>query len=302
MLGGTHIDDLYRENRHPLHQRYRVSSIIFRYRKVGAPTVVADRRLPAEYGNMGQRLTRTPRDGLVATSDPVYLRVVEDIRRQILDGTLPPGSQIPSRAQLTRKYQVGETAARHALRALAAEGLVVGRIGSGHYVRERSELTPLHRWRFLDRPTPFAIDLQSQGRRVTWDWHSEPAAAGPDLARRLRVDESATLTRTRYVFRGDGRPLQVATAYEPLEFAPHTAEERRSLVARMYAHGVKITEVVESIHTRAPHQSEIETLELAAGVHVLHVERTHWAGDRPVETSDIVLPGDRFRMVYSMPV
>ena len=238
----------------------------------------------------------------MATSDPVYLRVVEDIRRQITDGTIPPGAPILSRAQLTRKYQVGETAARHALRVLASEGLIIGRVGSGHYVRERPDLTPLNRWRFLDHPTPFAADLQAQGRRVTWEWHSEPAEAGPDLARRLRVHRSATLTRTHYIFRGDGRPLQLATAYEPLEFAAHNEEERHNLLARMYAHGVKITEVVESIHTRVPRPAESQALGLAAGVHVLHVERTHWTGDRPVETSDIVIPGDRFRMVYSMPV
>ncbi|MEV4892957.1 helix-turn-helix domain-containing protein, partial [Nonomuraea sp. NPDC055795] len=29
--------------------------------------------------------------------------------------------------------------------------------------------------------------------------------AGPDIARRLRVDESVTVSRTRYVFRGDGK-------------------------------------------------------------------------------------------------
>ncbi|WP_345398722.1 GntR family transcriptional regulator [Nonomuraea salmonea] len=65
-----------------------------------------------------------------------------------------PGAPIPSRAQLTRKYQVGETAARHALRVLAGEGLIIGRVGSGHYVRERPDLTALHRWRFLDHPAP----------------------------------------------------------------------------------------------------------------------------------------------------
>ncbi|MER5424833.1 hypothetical protein [Streptosporangium roseum] len=42
-----------------------------------------------------------------------------------------------------------------------------------------------------------------------------------------------------------------------------------------------------------------DTPVLTAGVHVPHVERTHWAGDRPVETSDIVIPGDRFRLVYA---
>ncbi|SEL66018.1 GntR family transcriptional regulator [Nonomuraea pusilla] len=239
----------------------------------------------------------------MATSDPVYLRVVEDIRRQIIDGALPPGAPIPSRAQLTRKYQVGETAARHALRVLASEGLIIGRVGSGHYVRERPDLTSLHRWRFLDHPTPLVADLQAQGSRVTWDWHSEPVEAGPEIAKRLRLNESAPLTRTRYLYRTDGKPLQLATSYELREFAPlHTDEDRRSLISRMFAYGIKITEVVESVHTRVPRPVESDALALAAGVHVLHVERTHWAGDRPVETSDIVIPGDRFRVTYSMPV
>ncbi|WP_433375335.1 GntR family transcriptional regulator [Streptosporangium sp. CA-115845] len=239
----------------------------------------------------------------MASSDPVYLRVVADIRRQIVDGSLLPGSPIPSRAQLTRKYGVGETAARHALRVLTAEGLIVGRVGSGHYVREQPALLPLHRWRFHDHHAPFAADIQSQGTRATWDWRAEPADATPDIAHRLRLDESAPLTRTRYVFRGDGKPIQLTTSYEPAEFSePVTEENPRSLIARLSAFGVKITEVVEQIHTRVPQPAESDALALPAGVNVLHVERTHWAGDRPVETSDIIIPGDRFRLVYSHPL
>ncbi|MER5424829.1 GntR family transcriptional regulator [Streptosporangium roseum] len=236
----------------------------------------------------------------MATSDPVYLRVVADIRRQIVDGSLPPGASIPSRAQLTRKYGVGETAARHALRVLAAEGLIVGRVGSGHYVRDRPVLLPLHRWRFHDHHAPFGADVQSQGTRATWDWRAEPAEATPDIAQRLRLDDSAPVTRTHYVFRGDGRPVQLATSYEPAEFSESPAEESpRGLVARLSALGVKVTEIVEQVYTRVPQPAESDTLALPAGVHVLHVERTHWAGDRPVETSDIVIPGDRFRLVYA---
>ncbi|MEV4243065.1 GntR family transcriptional regulator [Streptosporangium canum] len=236
----------------------------------------------------------------MATSDPVYLRVVADIRRQIVDGSLPPGAPIPSRAQLTRKYGVGETAARHALRVLAAEGLIVGRVGSGHYVRDRPVLLPLHRWRFHDHHAPFGADIQAQGARATWDWRTEPAEAPPDIAQRLRLDDSAPVTRTHYVFRGDGRPVQLATSYEPAEFSEPPAEESpRGLVARLSALGVKVTEIVEQVYTRVPQPAESDTLALPAGVHVLHVERTHWAGDRPVETSDIIIPGDRFRLVYA---
>ncbi len=239
----------------------------------------------------------------VASSDPVYLRVVADIRRQILDGSLPPDAPIPSRAQLTRRYGVGETAARHALRVLAAEGLIVARVGSGHYVRAKPVLLPLHRWRFHDHHVPFGADLHAQGIRTTWDRRSEVVGATPDIAQRLRLEEPAPVTLTRYVFRGDGKPVQLTTSYEPAGFGePAPDEAPRALIGRMSAHGAKITEVVEEVHTRIPEPAESDLLALPAGTHVLHVERTHWAGDRPVETSDIVIPGDRFRLVYAHPL
>ncbi|GII60514.1 GntR family transcriptional regulator [Sphaerisporangium krabiense] len=241
-------------------------------------------------------------------NDPVYLRVVEELRAQIVDGTLPPGAPIPSRAQLTQRFRVGETAARHALRVLAAEGLIIGRVGSGHYVREKSVLYPLQRSRHIDHDAPFAADMQLGGHRATWDWRSEPVKADREIARRLRLQPAAPVVRTRYVFRAEGRPMQLATSYEPAELGKGqaVAEEgsngRKGLLARMSAAGVKITDIRESVHTRVPQPTESDLLDLPTGVHVLHVERTHWSGDRPVETSDVVVPGDRFRLVYSVPL
>ncbi|GII78248.1 GntR family transcriptional regulator [Sphaerisporangium rufum] len=240
-------------------------------------------------------------------NDPVYLRVVEELRAQIADGTLPPGAPIPSRAQLTQRFRVGETAARHALRVLAAEGLIIGRVGSGHYVREKSVLYPLQRGRHLDHDAPFAADLQAGGHRATWDWRSEQVRAGREVARRLRVADGTPVVRTRYVFRAEGRPMQLATSYEPAELGrtgPLPDEgtgARKSLPARMSAAGIKVTDVRESVHTRVPQPAESDLLDLPTGVHVLHIERTHWSGDRPLEISDIIVPGDRFRLVYSLP-
>jgi DNA-binding GntR family transcriptional regulator len=68
-------------------------------------------------------------------TDPAYLRVLNDLRGQIRDGTLLPGARIPSRNGIIARYGVGETAAKHALAVLAAEGLIEARAGSGSYVR-----------------------------------------------------------------------------------------------------------------------------------------------------------------------
>ena len=132
-----------------------------------------------------------PRDGHVASSDPVYLRVVADIRRQIVDGSLPPGAPIPSRAQLTRKYGVGETAARHALRVLAAEGLIVGRVGSGHYVREQPCCSPCTAGASTTTTPPSAPTSSRRAPGPPGTGAAEPADATPDIAQRLRLDESA---------------------------------------------------------------------------------------------------------------
>ncbi|MDF5754011.1 GntR family transcriptional regulator [Spongiactinospora sp. TRM90649] len=247
----------------------------------------------------------------MASSDPVYLRIVEDLRRQIVDGTLAPGALIPSRAQLTRKYGVGETAARHALRVLAAEGLIVGRVGSGHYVRPRPVLLPLHRGRFLDHHAPLAADLQPYGLNVTWVWRVERSHASRAIAERLRMREAAPVVRARYLFRSNGKPIQLAFSYEPAELSQPMPEPgitaegsdgRQSVIARMASVGVTVSEVVESIRTRIPEPAERDALDLPAGVNVLHIERTHLAGDRPVETGDIIVSGDRFRAVYTLPV
>ena len=69
-------------------------------------------------------------------SDPVYLRVLEDLRMRIREGVLEPGARVPSRNAIIAKYGVGETAAKHALQVLATEGLIEARPGSGSYVRK----------------------------------------------------------------------------------------------------------------------------------------------------------------------
>lgn len=64
-----------------------------------------------------------------AATDPVYLRVLEDLRAQIQDGVLEPGARVPSRNAIIARYGVGETAAKHALQVLATEGLIEARAG-----------------------------------------------------------------------------------------------------------------------------------------------------------------------------
>jgi DNA-binding GntR family transcriptional regulator len=69
-------------------------------------------------------------------SEPKYERVARAIREQIRAGTLKPGDQLPSTAELRALYGVGAGAVREAVMLLVREGLIVTQPGEGRYVAD----------------------------------------------------------------------------------------------------------------------------------------------------------------------
>jgi DNA-binding GntR family transcriptional regulator len=69
---------------------------------------------------------------------PLYEKVAEQLRTQILTHTLAPGSWIDEQ-RLTAEFGISRTPLREALKVLAAEGLVTMKLRRGAYVTEVSE-------------------------------------------------------------------------------------------------------------------------------------------------------------------
>lgn len=274
-----------------------------------------------------------------ASNDPVYLRVLEDLRDQIRGGTLAPGARVPSRNGIIARYGVGETAAKHALQVLAAEGLIEARAGSGSYVRRLPAAAPLEHDRLHFPGSPFGLDDRAVaadpvagngtaaggaadgGRagadhaahapRLSWEHQSERVAAPAHVARRLRLpDGDHLVTRTRYLMSADGSPVQLATSYEPaattaqtlVPFPEQGTFAGRGVVERMQAIGIGVDQVVEEISVRPALSAEAAVLDVPPGSPVLLIERSHRAGERTVETGEIVIAADRFRLRYRFPV
>jgi GntR family transcriptional repressor for pyruvate dehydrogenase complex len=66
----------------------------------------------------------TPRTKLSA-------RIVETLREDLMAGAITPGQKLPTESQLTMQFGVSRTVVREAIAALAADGLVESRQGSG---------------------------------------------------------------------------------------------------------------------------------------------------------------------------
>jgi GntR family transcriptional regulator len=239
----------------------------------------------------------------------VYLRVLEDLRDQIRGGLLAPGDRVPSRNAIIAKYGVGETAAKHALQVLAAEGLIEARAGSGSYVRRPPAPAHLEH----DRPhfpgSPFSLDVlagdgvQAPSPRLSWEYQSDRVVPPGPVARRLGLaDRDHTVTRTRYLMSADGAPVQLATSYEPdLGRPPAAGAAGRAVADRMRAVGITVDQVVEEISVRPALSAEAAVLGLPAGAPVLVIDRAHQAGPRTVEVGEVVIAADRFRLRYRFP-
>ncbi len=243
---------------------------------------------------------------------PAYLRVAEDLRSKILDGVLAPHTRLPSQARIRRDYGVSDTVALEARKVLMAEGFVEGRSGSGTYVRERPEPRTIARsgYRPSYGPTPFRQEQADEEYKGTWESVSTQENAAPAVAARLRIEPGERVMCTRYLFRTEGEPMMLSTSWEPLAVTGRTPvmlpEEGplggKGVVERMAAIDIVVDNVVEQVTSRPGLATETGDLGGVPGHAMLVVSRTFYASDRPVETADLVIPADRYRIAYHLPV
>jgi GntR family transcriptional regulator len=254
------------------------------------------------------------------STEPVYLRVLEDLRSRIRSGSLEPGARIPSRNAIITNYGVGETAAKHALAVLLAEGLIEARPGSGCYVRK----VPAAGFLEHDRPqfpgSPFGLAEaairpgsepgQVVARRLAWEHQTEQVQAPPAVRKRLQLGAGALVTVTRYLLTSDSEPVQLAISCEPAELTggtPVAVPEQgplagRGVIERMRSIGIEVSEISEEVSVRVCDRAEAEALAVPAGTSVLVIDRVHQAADRPVEYTEIIIPADRYRLRYRFAV
>ncbi|MBZ4023139.1 phosphonate metabolism transcriptional regulator PhnF [Rhodobacter sp. TJ_12] len=65
---------------------------------------------------------------------PVWASIAATLRAEIAQGVYPPGGKLPTEAALSARFGVNRHTVRHALAALAEDGLVVSRRGAGVFV------------------------------------------------------------------------------------------------------------------------------------------------------------------------
>lgn len=236
---------------------------------------------------------------------PIYRRIADRLRGQILSGELRDGDRLPGENALMAEYGIARATARQALAVLINEGLAVPRRGSGVYVRLFRPIRR-HGSRRLSREQwgqGRAIwDSDTRGRAYTVDEvRIEREAASEEVARLLDTDE-VWVRRRRYSV--DGRPVQLAASHFPADLVEGTAVTLPDtgpggVYARLGDLGYSPAHFTEEVRSRMPQPGEAESLRLPAGTPVIIVIRTAYAaGGVPIEFNEMTLDAASYVLQY----
>lgn len=246
---------------------------------------------------------------------PAYLRIATELREKIRSGDFPPGSRLPTMAELCEIHGVSEIVVRQAIALLRGEGLVETRRGGGTIVRVRpaARRVAMNRYRVDRQPLAAPATSFTRDQRIGWseyrlDKTFARVRADADLAGLFEAAEGTPLLRRRFVFYSRGEPQQSSVSYLPWELVENTpvADPAREpwpggTPAQLAFLGRPATRVEESVRARMPSPEETEMLNVSPGVPVMAITRRMLSGDQVLEVCrDIVIPADRIILDYSI--
>ncbi|MCZ4102669.1 GntR family transcriptional regulator [Streptomyces sp. H10-C2] len=240
---------------------------------------------------------------------PIYQRVADDLRGRIVDGSLPPGGQLPTEAELRATYDTTRETVRRGLALLINEGLIVSRRPKGYFVRAWTPMVYRPQSEFKRRPPQVDVFTQliadeGNGREATQDIGVEivqPTAAVRD---RLQTKEGELVAVRRRTRRIDGDAYNLNDSYVPLALVQHSdwmnpADVPRGTNAVLAELGRELVRALDEIYIRMPRPDETTRLQLGPGTPVAeHIVTTYAADGAPVQVTINIVPGDRHVIVY----
>ncbi|WP_042370046.1 FadR/GntR family transcriptional regulator [Streptacidiphilus neutrinimicus] len=150
--------------------------------------------------------------------EPLADQVIAQLRAQITSGEWPVGSRIPTEAELVEQLGVARNTVREAVRALAHNGLLDIRQGSGTYVLATSELAGVMHRRFAEAEKSEVTEL-----RLALEAAAARLAATRRTAQDLRLLQTALNRREQAWSSGDAEAfvLNDAAFHQAVMAASH---------------------------------------------------------------------------------
>ena len=140
----------------------------------------------------------------------LWRQIAQTLEREIQDGTYPMGSQLPTEAQLSRRFSVNRHTLRRAVAFLQEAGLIRVEQGRGTFVQEDTIDYS------IGRRTRFSENVRRLGRTPAGKLVSaETVPAESPVAQALGMPRGAPVVQIELLHLVDGRPVTITSHFFP---------------------------------------------------------------------------------------
>ncbi len=233
-----------------------------------------------------------PRPNASAALAP-YARVKQTLKHELVAGTWPPGSLMPSEAELVQRFTVSRMTVNRALREMQAEGLVERTQGVGTFA------APLHRMAATLTLRDVHDEIEARGHHHTAQVHALEAVRAPAaLAEQMGLPTGARVFRSLIVHHENGVALQCEDRYvNPACVSDYLDQDfNRVTPTRLLFERTALARAQFTVQAAAPTAHEARLLDIEVGTPCLVMLRRTFTRDAVITLARLVHPGTRYEL------
>ena len=254
-----------------------------------ASTAHAPAGTPARTGPKADAARTRPAPGTPALAP--YAQVRQAMLAELERGHYPPGTRMPSEADLVARFGVSRMTINRALRDLQNSGLVERLQGVGTFATQPHKVASTLTIRDLHE------EIVSRGHRHHAQVHlCRQEDASRDVAQRLNLAQGAPVFHTLIVHHEDNLALQCEDRFVNPACAPdYLGVDFSTITPTLYLLQVApFWEAQYTIEAAAPNAREARLLGIARSDPCLIVTRRTLSRGVPITTARLVHPGGRY--------
>jgi len=222
-----------------------------------------------------------------------YTRVKHFLKEGLGRGRWPPGSLMPSEADLVARFGVSRMTVTRALRELQTEGLVTRIQGVGTFAAHLSKVSSTLTIRDLHD------EITERGHRHHAEVHiAREENATAELAKQLGLADGDAVFRTLIVHFENGLPLQCEDRYVNPACAPDylSVDFTQTTPTHYLLEVAPLWEAQFSIEASRPSAQEAKLLRIARDEPCLVLVRRTVSRGVPITLARLVHPGSRYQI------
>ena len=224
-------------------------------------------------------------------NSPLYARVKEHIRGQIVTGLWTPGTRVPSENELVDSFNVSRMTANRALKELTDEGFLHRIPGVGTFVKEMAPATNR-----LELPN-IADEVEARGGSYDSSLIiREKIISSTALGSEFEWEKPGPLYHLVLVHSENGEPVQLENRWvNPAKAADFIIQNFiRQTPSNYLLNSVPIDELEQSLTAILPNAREQELLKVGATEPCLALHRRAWSGGQVVTVATFIYPSSRY--------